>query len=230
MVDYSVEEAVSMVKILTAGIGITHILWGVALTLDYSMFTHRLGNPLVYVPIHMATGILLVAGRIIYGSALSAGILTYYWLYVKPLEPIAEPQSVGLVGISAGILLQELRPRDGWPLFLLRGGLAYPFMEWGLDAYKNPYHFHSYISTNTVTKSLITVVDPYLLIALLSIYEIGLAVWLLSGLYPKLSSYATLFTLITFSAVAGYPLALPQNIALAATAYTLANSKINSSS
>jgi uncharacterized membrane protein YphA (DoxX/SURF4 family) len=115
-------------------------------------------------------------------------------------------------------------------IYLLRGGLAYSFLEWGLDAHRNPNHFYSYLSNNWVGQHLIDIMDPFLLIALLSLYELALAVWLLNGLLPRLFSSVALFTLIVFSATAGYPLALPQNIALAAAAWSLVNSKVNPSS
>jgi len=217
--DNVVREVIPLVSILGAGLGLTHILWTLAIILDYDMFTHKLVIPLIYLPIHLIAGVLLLAGKIFYGAILSTGVLTYYWLYIKPMAPIAEPQSVGLIGVSLGILVQRYRIIRRWSDYLLRGGLAYPFLEWGLDAHRNPHHFYNYLSTNKFTQPLIGVTDPFLLIAMLSIYEVGLGVWLLTGLLSRPSSLIVLITLAVFSAIAGYPLALPQNIALVTTAW-----------
>jgi uncharacterized membrane protein YphA (DoxX/SURF4 family) len=150
-------------------------------------------------------------------------ILSYYWVFVKPREPIAEPQSVGILAISTILLQRQLRRffksrLPDWPLLAARLGVAYPFFEWGLDALRNPHHFQSYFNANPITQPLMQTMGPENLAGYLAlgVFEVSLALLLSFGLLARIDAIVALGALVLFSVVARYPLALPQDIALAA--------------
>ncbi|BAJ50964.1 hypothetical protein CSUB_C1112 [Candidatus Caldarchaeum subterraneum] len=204
--------------LLLSGLSTTHLLWAVALFAEPARFVHKIPLPQIAAVAHLAAAVLIVAGPRAAGLSISAALLTYYWAFVKPLEPIAEPQSVGILAISVALLVSMLHSENFFTRLLLRGGLAYPFFEWGLDALRNPYHFAAYLTANTVTKPLFTYLPLYPSIFALGAFEVVLSVWAVSGPGFKIACMTSALTLLVFSAVAGYPLALPQNIALIATA------------
>lgn len=214
--------------VATMGLVAVNLLWGLALVVDPRMGAHpRVPYPPFLSILHIGAGIALL----IRGSRLPASIVTfvlsaYYSLYVKPFAPLAEPQTVGIASIALYTVLRSF----GWmhgkvlsvPLsnnlvdILLRGGLTYPFLEWGLDAYRNPRHFVSYINSNHLASTIVSPIGAELATFLLFLCEISLAALLLSGALRKLVGLATSTVLIFFSLVAGYPLAIPQNLALIA--------------
>ena len=212
-------------SVLRFALAITHVGWAVSLLLEGSRYAGRLAEPQLFAALHVLTALLLVGRRASYaGGLLSGGILTYYTLYVKPLEPIAEPQSVGLIFLSLSLVLRkgDTETPESLGRALLRLSLAYPFVEWGLDAFRNPGHFISYMGSNPITALLIP--KPLLPMAalILGSIELSLSSLLLLGMAVKQAALATLLVLLVFMVVAGYPLALPQNIALASAAYILA--------
>ncbi len=217
-------------RIVAYALATTHGGWGMALLLDERLAMQGY-TPLAV--LHFAAGALLLHRNWVQlGGALSTLILSYYWIFVKPLEPIAEPQSVGLIAVSLALLtrldiakrlMSLLYIRDDYSaaLLLVRLGLAYPFLEWGLDAFRNPPIFYAFISGNRLAYSLASPVGVETATLLIFIFEVALALLLISGFMVRASAAATFFLLALFSAVAAYPLALPQNIALAASAIFL---------
>ncbi len=213
-----------MSRLIAYSLAITHLLWSLSLLLEPWRYATKPLAPQPFALIHIAAAILLLASRTItLGGSISAAILVYYWLRVKPIEPIAEPQSVGIIAISVIFLIPYLRRMFGSSLasedvvlLLLRLGVAYPFVEWGLDAFRNPAHFIAFFSSNTITRAIIPV--EYMLPAsyVLGVFELVVASSLVLGIAPRISAVASFAALAVFSVVAGYPLALPQDIALAA--------------
>lgn len=209
----------------------THIGWGVAFLLDARL---TIQGYMALAAVHFAAGALLLHKKGTYlGGAVSTLLLIYYWIYVKPLAPIAEPQSVGLIAVSLAFLTRLeaakrfmglLRIRDDYSaaLLLARLGLAYPFLEWGLDALRNPRVFYRYISGNRLAYLLASPLGVEAATFLIFVFEVLLAILLVSGFKVRASAAATLLLLILFSVVAAYPLALPQDISLAAGAILLA--------
>ncbi|MEM3032367.1 MAG: hypothetical protein QXK39_05595 [Nitrososphaerota archaeon] len=196
------------------GLSTTHLIWAVALFAEPFRLGQRMGSPLPFGIIHLATPVLILSNSRVAGLTLSTAILSYYWAFVKPLEPVAEPQSVGILFISASELVRNLSTDNLITHLLLRGGLAYPLLEWGLDALRNPFHFAEYMASNPVTSQALPYIPLYPSITALGIYEIMLGIWMVSGMRCRPASIVLVSTLILFSGVAGYPLALPQNIAL----------------
>lgn len=184
--------------------------------------------PLVFAVIHVAAALMIVSARSrAFGGWLSVAVLTYYWLLVKPREPVAEPQSVGLLAMSATLLWPHVQrifnnrlPPDVQPL-ALRLSLAYPFLEWGLDALRNPIRFQYYLRDNFMVQPVLSVFSPETATLLLGLFEVLLAVLLTVGLLNRITSSMVLASLVAFGAVAGYPLALPQDIALGSAAVAL---------
>jgi uncharacterized membrane protein YphA (DoxX/SURF4 family) len=183
---------------------------------------------MIFAAIHFATAIMIASKRFrVYGAWLSVLILSYYWAFVKPREPIAEPQSVGILAISTILLephLKQLfkgRLSSNWPLLAARLGVAYPFFEWGLDALRNPHHFRTYLTANPITQPLMQTMGPGNLILALGVFEVSLALLLAFGLLVRIDAIVVLAALVVFGIVARYPLALPQDIALAAAAIFL---------
>ena len=204
-------------------LALTHVGWAVSLLLEPFRYEHKLLNPWFFAVLHVATASLLITGRRAAGGFISLVILLYYWLYVKPLEPIAEPQSVGILVISMALFTDRLFRRPDWNIdaALLRVGLAYPFVEWGADAFRNPSHFIAFMQSNYLTRIVFpTNILPYVTFSL-GMLEVILAVLMLLGIATKKASITTFTVLTTFIIVAGYPLALPQNITLLAAAYVL---------
>lgn len=225
---FGVAEMERLGRVLIGGLSITHLLWAAALLLEPAKFTHKITHPILFGLIHTVAAVIMMSRLRTAGLALSAGVLGYYWVSVKPLEPIAEPQSVGIMAISTSELLRNLFKEDFFARLLLRAGLAYPLIEWGLDALRNPSHFAYYLSTNTTTSQALHVIPLYPAIWALGLYEILLGLWVVSGVMVKPSSTVLLATLLVFSVVAGYPLALPQNIALISAALALGFRRISS--
>ncbi|MDJ0270214.1 MAG: DoxX family protein [Aigarchaeota archaeon] len=213
-----------MSRLIAYSLSITHFLWSLSLLLEPWRYSAKSVAPQLLALLHIITAVLLLASKTaILGGSISAAILTYYWIWVKPIEPIAEPQSVGIIAISTIFLIPYLHRILGSPLaggdtalLLLRLGVAYPFVEWGLDAFRNPAHFIAFFSSNIVTRAIIPV--EYMLPAsyVLGVFELVVALSLVLGIAPRASAVASFTSLVVFSAIAGYPLALPQNIALAA--------------
>jgi hypothetical protein len=217
-------------RVLVAGLALTHLIWGLSLLVEPSRFTHKIMMPSIFAIIHIATAGLLVTGTSLLGLALSTAILGYYWALVKPLEPIAEPQTVGILAISAAGLLSTLSYTRNISKHIARAGLAYPFIEWGLDALRNPGHFAYYLTSNPMTNFLTTSLPIYTLILILGLYEIVLGIWVFAGTGLRYSSATMIATLAVFAIVAGYPLALPQNISLITAAWALGWGRFSSSS
>ncbi len=216
--------------ILVVGLALTHLLWAASLLLEPAQFTHKITSPILFATIHLATAMLLAARRIILGLMLSSSVLGYYWAFVKPLEPVAEPQSVGILAISVAGLLITSDYTKGLSKLLARAGLAYPFIEWGLDALRNPGHFAYYLSMNQITGPLAGQLPLYSIIFALGVYEIVLGVWVFSGFYQRYSAAAVIATLTLFSIIAEYPLALPQNLALITAAIAIGWKGLSASS
>ena len=214
-------------NVLYVGLSITNLLWAVSLVFDPGQYVGKPVIPILFAAIHIAAGLAILSRYRVYGGWLSVAVLTYYWLFVKPREPIAEPQSVGILVISLILLLPHISrlvndniPK--WiPSILVRLGLAYPFFEWGLDAIRNPNHFRIYLEANPITQPLTQAWDPRILILVLGLFEISLALLLASGLLIRIDALVALGALIMFGLVARYPLALPQDIALGAAAIFL---------
>lgn len=204
--------------LLVGGLSATHLIWAVALFADPIWFVRKISQPYAAGILHLASAALIVSRFRVAGLFLSSTVLAFYWAFVKPFEPLAEPQSVGILAISVSELLRTLFSENFFTRILLRGGLAYPFFEWGLDALRNPYHFAAYLSANKVAAPLFQIIPLYPAIYVLGLYEIVLSLWIVSGLGFRHACLVTVLTLLIFSTVAGYPLALPQNIALMAAA------------
>jgi len=220
--------------LLLYSLGLTHLLWGLSLVLEPMRYYNKPLVPGLFALIHLVISLLIFLGMVRLGCFISSGLLLYYWFFVKPIEPIAEPQSVGIIAISLALFIQSPIPilrsinfigrvsgSESFRLFLLRLGLAYPFVEWGLDALRNPAHFIAFMQNNYITSLVFprTLLSPITFI--LGFYELMLAVMLVLNLFITSVSKAVLFTLIVFILVAGYPLALPQDIVLVAASLVL---------
>jgi uncharacterized membrane protein YphA (DoxX/SURF4 family) len=213
-------------------LALTHVLWATSSLLDPLQYVGKPVNPVVFALIHIAIGLAILSRYRAYGGWLSVIVLTYYWLFVKPRAPIAEPQSVGILLISLILVFPELQRvlraemlREVLPL-AVRLGLAYPFLEWGLDALRNPLHFQDYLRyENALTQSFFSGSNIQTALLVLGLFEVVVAVWLAVGLTTRIASFVSLAALIVFSVVAGYPLALPQDIALGGAAYHLMSSR-----
>jgi uncharacterized membrane protein YphA (DoxX/SURF4 family) len=215
------EEAVVLesLKTAVAGLAATHGLWALSLLLDGQRYLLKPVIPPLFAIAHLAVALLLTAGHRTHGHLLATPVLTYYMFFVKPFEPIAEPQTVGILGVTAALLVREIGkiPAVLWRL-ILRLGIAYPLVEWGLDAFRNPAHFKAYLSVNPITSRIIPAEALDYAVTWLGVYELALASLILSGVLEKAAAAIAAATFLAFTAVAGYPLAFPQNIALAAAA------------
>jgi acylphosphatase/uncharacterized membrane protein YphA (DoxX/SURF4 family) len=215
------EEAVVLesLKTAVAGLAATHALWALSLLLDGQRYLLKPVIPPLFAIAHLAIALLLTAGHRTHGHLLATPVLTYYMFFVKPFEPIAEPQTVGILGVTAALLVREIgkTPAGLWRI-ILRLGIAYPLVEWGLDAFRNPAHFKAYLSVNPITSRIIPAEALDYAVTWLGVYELALASLILSGMLEKAAAAIAAATFLAFTAVAGYPLAFPQNIALAAAA------------
>lgn len=210
-------------KIIVPGLAVTHIFWGLSLLLEPSRYVSKPIMPALFAFVHFIIFLLLLT-REKYGAFLGSILLTYYWFFVKPIAPIAEPQTVGILGITLSVLVPyapklSSDKRRTIQDALLRLGLAYPFIEWGLDAFRNPLHFKSYLAGNVITSFLIPAGLLDLTVLCLGLFEVSLSLLILTRFKRRIVSFLTLSVLIVFSLVAGYPLALPQNIALMVVTY-----------
>jgi len=105
---------------------------------------------------------------------------------------------------------------------LIRLGLAYPFLEWGLDALRNPAHFVEYLAVeNHLTAQIMKTANLEPLVIAFGTAEIALALFLAIGVWTRPTSLLSLAAFVVFSIVAAYPLALPQDISLGAAAVNL---------
>ena len=215
-------------RLVCAGLSVTHLLWAVSLLVEPWRYAGKPIIPAVFAVIHLATALMIARARFRFlGGWASVSVLTYYWLLVKPREPVAEPQSVGILAISAILLWPHAQrifknklPSDLRPL-ALRLGLAYPFLEWGLDALRNPIRFQYYLRDNAMGQPVLLVLSPEGATVLLGLFEVLLALLLTVGLLNRITSSMVLVSLVAFSVIAGYPLALPQDIALGGAVVTL---------
>lgn len=214
-------------SILCYGLSLTNLFWAVSLLVDPGQYVGKPIIPVAFALIHIAIGLAMISRYRVYGGWLSLAVLTYYWLFVKPREPIAEPQSVGILVISIILVLPHLQrllsnriPAD-FPPLAVRLGLAYPFFEWGLDVLRNPNHFQSYLAANQLTQPIMQTWGAENVILLLGVFEVVLALILALGFMSRAVALVCLGTLIIFAIVAGYPLALPQDIALGAASVFL---------
>ena len=215
-------------RVLEAGLASVSILWGVASILDPEIgLNPRLPNPAILLVLHVAMGLLLLIKRTATAGAASFFAVTaYYSLRVKPFAPLAEPQTVGLCAISLYLALNPRSllgklPRIRWaahilPPLLLRGGVAYPFVEWGLDALRNPAHFKAYIAGNELAYLLAKPVGIEVSVFLVFLTECVLALLILAGVWRRALGIVSASLLSMFLVVAGYPLAFPQNLGLVA--------------
>ena len=215
-------------RVLEAGLASVSILWGVASILDPEIgLNPRLPNPAILLVLHVAIGLLLLIKRTATAGAASFFAVTaYYSLRVKPFAPLAEPQTVGLCAISLYLALNPRSllgklPRIRWaahilPPLLLRGGVAYPFAEWGLDALRNPAHFKAYITGNELAYLLAKPVGIEVSVFLVFLTECVLALLILVGVWRRALGIVSASLLSMFLVVAGYPLAFPQNLGLIA--------------
>ncbi len=211
------------------GLSATSLLWGLAFLFDPRLsLHHRLPHPLIMFILHWSIGIALIypfrATR--WAGLAMCATATYYALMVKPFEPIAEPQTVGIAALSAFVTfvsiprVSRLSEENSWLAGLLgllfRGGIAYPFFEWGLDAYRNPAHFKHYITENSSALLVASIFGLDTTVYLIFAVELALAVMLVSDRLHRATGIISAALLTLFTIVAGYPLALPQNITLIA--------------
>ncbi|HIQ30139.1 MAG TPA: DoxX family membrane protein [Candidatus Caldiarchaeum subterraneum] len=209
------------VYVVAVALATAHVAWAASLLLEQYRYIGRIPSLELFAALHMASAALLAVGRKALGGGVSLAILVYYWLYVKPLEPVAEPQSVGLIFLSAALITGEVVRTHDINAALLRISIAYPFLEWGLDAFRNPGHFIEFMQGNYLTSVLIPAhYLPYAAF-ILGFIEVVLAVLLTLGIAVRRASKVSAVVLLVFIIVAGYPLALPQNIPLITAAYVL---------
>ncbi|MEM4295119.1 MAG: hypothetical protein QXV86_05060 [Candidatus Caldarchaeum sp.] len=201
------------------GMALVNLLWAAASLLDPAFAREPyLPSPALVFMIHAGIGAAMLTRRLRFHALLGTAAATaYYSLLVKPFAPIAEPQTVGISAVSLSMALsrfEETRYVVFLRNFLLRAGIAYPLFEWGVDAYRNPLHFTSYIMGNSVARTLVSPVGVENAVFLLFAAEVVLSLLLVSGFGAKAVGLLTAGFLSFLSAVALYPLALPQNIAL----------------
>lgn len=214
-------------KLTRSALSVTHALWAASLLLEPWRYAGKPVIPTLFAIIHIVAALLILSRYRVYGGWLSVALLAYYWVRVKPREPIAEPQSVGILVISAVLLMphaqrlfkNKLPPNAAQLAFRL--GLAYPFLEWGLDALRNPLRFQSYLRSNSLTAPIVSAWSAEQAVLVLGFFELAVAFLLAFGLLSRLVSFVSLLALVTFSVAAGYPLALPQDIVLGAAAVFL---------
>ncbi len=213
-----------MNKIVPYSLALVHLGWAISLIIDAQRYLGRLIYPPFFAILHMIVVLMIVVRRLV-GGILSALMMAYYWFVVKPLEPIAEPQSVGIFFLSLSLLaplMGKWMRFENLLLLCLRFGVAYPYLEWGLDAFRNPLHFYAYLLQNPFTRFLAELNLIKETVLILGFTELLISTIMLLGLSIKQFSALSIAVLVTFMVVAGYPLALPQNIALAAASIVLA--------
>jgi len=220
----SARGLITLDTLLYSALSTTHLLWAGSLLLEPWRYVGKPIIPALFAFVHIIAALAILGRYRTYGGWLSVTILSYYWMFIKPREPIAEPQSVGILAISAVLLMPHVQRlvKNRFPpdinLLAIRLGIAYPFLEWGLDALRNPIHFRFYFQGNPLTQFIIAAWNPATVILLLASFEVGIAFLHVLGLVSRVASLGALIALIVFSSVAGYPLALPQDIALGAAA------------
>ena len=224
---------VDWVRVVGYSLSATHFVWALSLLLEPSRYVGKPVIPWVFALIHIiSASFLLFRSLRALGGVSSLLLLTYYWFLVKPVEPIAEPQSVGVIAISFVLFTDRvIGPKVGflnpvvrvWDLnlLLLRLGLAYPYVEWGLDAFRNPIHFISFMRDNYITRSILPSDALPMATFFLGVFELSLAFLIIVGIGIRWAASASLATLIVFIVVAGYPLALPQDVVLASASAVL---------
>jgi hypothetical protein len=95
-------------KTAVAGLAATHALWALSLLLDGQRYLLKPVIPPLFAIAHLAVALLLTAGHRTHGHLLATPVLTYYTFFIKPFEPIAEPQTVGILGVTAALLVREI--------------------------------------------------------------------------------------------------------------------------
>jgi uncharacterized membrane protein YphA (DoxX/SURF4 family) len=100
-------------------------------------------------------------------------------------------------------------------------GIAYPFVEWGLDALRNPKHFITYISSNERALLIAGLIGIENSVFLLFVLEITLAALIVLGQLRTVTALTSAAILALFMVISGYPLAFPQNIILVAASLRL---------
>ncbi|MDJ0274401.1 MAG: hypothetical protein QXO17_02495 [Nitrososphaerota archaeon] len=215
-------------ELVPYSIAATSVFWGAAALVDPRIGLHpRLPPPEIVAVLHFLAGLLIVPKRVRWIGCFTVFVVTaYYSVWVKPFAPIAEPQTIGISMIALGSTIEEVSSRVAARDYrvsklaitlLMRGGIAYPFVEWGLDALRNPKHFVNYISSNERASTLANPIGIENAVFLIFLVETVLATLIATGLLRKLTGIVSALVLTLFSAVAGYPLALPQNVVLIAT-------------
>ncbi|MDW8043290.1 MAG: hypothetical protein RMJ30_03490 [Nitrososphaerota archaeon] len=216
------------------GLATVNVLWGIAALLDPSIALEPgLPHPIVLFAAHTFSGLTMFFRKSRpLALLMTAGITGYYSLLIKPFEPIAEPQTVGIFFIAISMLLSHVEkptPLNKLVRFarivLFRAGIAYPFFEWGLDAYRNPVHFISYIRGNNLARTIASPLGLENAVFALFVVEVSLSLFIMTGFARKLAGITAAALLVLFSFVAAYPLALPQNIALITASVLYAREK-----
>jgi uncharacterized membrane protein YphA (DoxX/SURF4 family) len=91
--------------------------------------------------------------------------------------------------------MSTLVHNDKLPALLLRIGLAAVFLYATIASLLHPLEWEGFLPSFTHT-----IINPKIALNLLSVYEITLAAWLLSGKYTK---YAAAFCALTFLGIIG---------------------------
>jgi uncharacterized membrane protein YphA (DoxX/SURF4 family) len=219
-------------ELIPFSLAAVNFLWGIASLVDPRIGLHpRLPPPYLLATLHLVSGLTIVLRRIrLAGYIMSVIMSLYYSVRLKPFAPLAEPQTIGILLISLVAAVEEtipLFPRKGISHLkrindlLLRGGIAYPFVEWGLDALRNPKHFISYISSNERALLIAGPIGIENSVFLLFVLEITLAIMIILGWLRTLTALTSAAILTLFMIISGYPLAFPQNIVLVAASLRL---------
>jgi uncharacterized membrane protein YphA (DoxX/SURF4 family) len=219
-------------ELIPFSLAAVNFLWGIASLVDPRIGLHpRLPPPYLLATLHLVSGLTIVLRRIrLAGYIMSVIMSLYYSVRLKPFAPLAEPQTIGILLISSVAAVEEtipLFPRKGISHLkrindlLLRGGIAYPFVEWGLDALRNPKHFISYISSNERALLIAGPIGIENSVFLLFVLEITLAIMIILGWLRTLTALTSAAILTLFMIISGYPLAFPQNIVLVAASLRL---------
>jgi uncharacterized membrane protein YphA (DoxX/SURF4 family) len=223
-------------ELIPYSLAAVNFLWGIASLVDPRIALHpRLPPPDLLAALHFVLGLAFVLRRIrLAGYIMSVIMSSYYSVRLKPFAPLAEPQTIGILLIALAATSEEtvtlfLR-KDSPPLkpindLLLRGGIAYPFVEWGLDALRNPKHFITYISSNERALLIASPIGIENSVFLLFLLELTLATLIILGWLRTLTTLASAAILTLFMIVSGYPLAFPQNIALVAASLRFGTEK-----
>jgi len=223
-------------ELIPYSLAAVNFLWGIASLIDPRIGLHpRLPPPDLLAALHFVSGLAIVPRRIrLAGYIMSVIMSLYYSVRLKPFAPLAEPQTIGILLIALAATSEEtvtLFLRKDSPLLkrindlLLRGGIAYPFVEWGLDALRNPKHFISYISSNERALLIASTIGIESSVFLLFVIEITLATSIILGWQRTFTAPTSAAILTLFMIVSGYPLAFPQNIALVAASLRFGTDK-----